>query len=261
MSNRRSSAFIGVESLVAVAAAALLAFGSAARAGEVRLVSPSAMHSSLEALVEAHRKQGGDDVLLKFETAPAMLKLLAGGEKIDIVVAPPAVMDEIVKIGKAAPEGRFVLGRVGAGVAVRAGAPVPDVSSVEALKRAVLEAESVTYNRASSGLYIARMLEKLGLSEQIKGKVKIFRNAEETFNHMLGSTGKEIGFGGLTEIVRWRDKGLRLAGPLPAELQNYTAYAVALAAEPSNPAGARAFFQFLASPNARAILTEYGVDR
>ena len=246
---------------IKAAAVALALCASAAQAGEVRLVSPSAMHSSLEALVEAYRKQSGDEVRLKFETAPAMMKLLAAGEVTDIIVAPPAVMDEIVKIGKASPEGRFILGRVGAGVAVRAGAPVPDVSSTEALKRAVLEADSVVYNRASSGLYIARMLEKLGLAEQIKGKTKIFRDAQETFTHMLNSTEREIGFGGLTEIVRWRDKGLRLAGPLPADLQNYTAYAVALAADPPNPEGARAFFKFLGSPAARAILAEHGVDK
>ena len=234
---------------------------SAAQAGEVRLVSPSAMHSSLEALVEAHRRQGGDEVRLKFETAPAMVKLLTAGEAADIIVAPPAVMDEIVKTGKADPEGRFILGRVGAGVAVRAGAPVPDVSSTEALVRAVLEADSVVYNRASSGLYVARMLEKLGLAEQIKGKTRIFRNAEETFTHMLNATGREIGFGGVTEIVRWRDKGLRLAGPLPPDLQNYTAYAAALATDAPNPTGARAFFKFLGSPAARAILAEHGVDK
>jgi molybdate transport system substrate-binding protein len=219
------------------------------------------MHSSLEALVATHRKQSGDEVKLKFETAPAMLKLFAAGEMADVIVAPPIVMDEIVKMGKAVAEGRFILGRVGAGVVVRAGVPMPDVSTVEALKRAVLEADGVVYNRASSGLYIARMLEKLGLAEQIKGKTRIFHDAQETFTHMLGAKDREIGFGGLTEIVRWRDKGLRLAGPLPADVQNYTAYAVTLSSEPPNPEGARAFFRFLASPAARAILTDYGVDR
>lgn len=244
-----------------LAAVGTLGFVFTASAGEVRLISPSAMHSSLEALVEAHRKQSGDVVRLKFETAPMMRKLFAAGEITDVVVVPPAVMDELVKTGKAVADGSFILGRVGAGVAVRAGAPVPDISSVEALKKAVLQADSVVYNRASSGLYTARMLEKLGLTEQIKSKTKIFSDAQETFTHMLNAKDREIGFGGLTEIVRWREKGLRLVGPLPAELQNYTAYAVALSTEPLNAEGARALLKFLASPAARAILTEYGVDR
>jgi molybdate transport system substrate-binding protein len=234
---------------------------SAAQGREVRLLSPSAMHSSLEALAEAHRKQGGDVIRLKFETAPTMLKLFAAGEAPDIVVAPPATMDEIVKMGKAVTDGRFILGRVGAGVVVRAGAPMPDVSTVEALKRAVLEADAVVYNRASSGLYVARMLENLGLAEQIKGKTKVFYDAVETFSHILAAREKEIGFGGLTEIARWRDRGLRLVGPLPAEVQNYTAYAVALAPKPANPEGARAFFRFLGSSAARAIMTDFGVDK
>ncbi|MGH6631434.1 MAG: molybdate ABC transporter substrate-binding protein, partial [Burkholderiales bacterium] len=117
------------------------------------------------------------------------------------------------------------------------------------------------HTRASSGTYVAQLLERLGLPAEIKAKTRSFHDAQETFTHLLGLKGRDIGFGGITEIHRWRDKGLRLAGPLPADLQNYTAYAAALATDPPNPDGARAFFKFLGSPAARAILTEYGVDK
>ena len=232
----------------------------ATQAAEVKVISPSAMHSSLEALVEAYRKQSGDEVTLTFETAPALPKRLAAGETADVIIVPPAAMEKVVEMGKAASAGRFELGRVGVGVAVRAGAPVPDISSTEALKRSVRAAESVAYNRASSGLYVERLMEKLGLAEEIKDKTVRHRDAQESFTHLLNGKGREIGFGGLTEIVRWRDKGLRLVGPLPAEIQNYTVYATALAADPPNPQGARAFFEFLASPAAKAILKANGVD-
>ena len=247
-------------SLLTLFVLALLAASGPAQAGEVRVLSPAAMHSSLEALAETHRKQSGDEVKLKFETAPALRKLLAAGEAADVIVAPPAVMDEIVKMGKAVADGRFVLGRVGAGVVVRAGAPLPDISTTEALKRSLLEAESVVYNRASSGLYIERLIAKLGLAEALQAKTVRFHDAQETFTHLLNGKGREIGFGGVTEIVRWREKGLRLVGPLPADIQNYTTYAVTLATEPINPGGARAFLKFLASPAAKAIFTAYGVD-
>src|SRR5688572_9805582 len=118
----------------------------------IRVLSPSAMHSSLEALAEAFRSQGGDTVALRFETAPTLQKLLDGGERADVLIAPTAVMEELVKNGKANPNGHFELGRVGVGVAVRADAPAPDISSTEALKRSLLAAESIVYNRASSGL-------------------------------------------------------------------------------------------------------------
>jgi len=124
----------------------------------------------------------------------------------------------------------------------------------------VLEADSVVFNRASSGLYVERLMEKLGLSEQIKAKTVRHPDAQEQFTHILNGKGREIGFGGLTEIVRWRDKGLRLVGPLPPDIQNYTIYTAALASAPPNPEGARAFFAFLASPAAKAILKSNGVD-
>jgi hypothetical protein len=81
--------------------------GHIAHAGEVRVLSPSAMHSSLEALAEAHRRQTGDDVKLAFETAPALVKKLSAGEAADVIIAPPATMEGIVNMGKAAPAGRF----------------------------------------------------------------------------------------------------------------------------------------------------------
>ena len=229
-------------------------------AGEVRVLSPSAMHSSLEALAAAHRKQSGDEVKLAFETAPAMRKKLAAGETADVIIVPPAAMAEIVKMGKAVPEGHYDLGRVGVGVAVRADSPVPDISTTEALKRSLLSADSVAYNRASSGMYVERLMEKLGLAEPLKAKTVRHHDVLESFTHLLAGKGREIGFGGMTEIVRWRDKGVRLVGPLPADIQNYTVYTAALATEPLNPEGARAFLKFLASPAARAIFTSYGVD-
>ncbi len=239
---------------------ALASCGFAAQAAEVRVLSPSAMHSSLEALAEAHRRQGGDEVKLAFETAPEMRNKLAAGEIADIIIVPPAVMEQIAKMGKAAPGGHQVLGRVGVCVAIRADAPVPDISSTEALKRSLLAAESVAYNRASSGVYVESLVEKLGLTDALRAKTVRHPDAQQACTHLLAGKGREIGFGGMTEIVRWRDKGVRLVGPLPADIQNYTIYLAALSTDPPNLEGARAFLRFLASPTARAILLANGVD-
>ena len=226
----------------------------------VRVLSPSALHSSLEAIVAAYRKQGGGEVTLSFETAPRLVQRIAGGEVADVIIAPPKVMDELVGMGKANADGRFPLGRVGVGVVVRAGAPLPDVSSTGALKRSLLEADSVTHTRASSGLYVAQLLEHLGVAAAIKAKTTSFADAQATFTHLLNSKGRDIGFGGITEIKRWHDKGLRLVAPLPAEIQNYTPYLAALAMDPPNRKGAQAFLKFLGSPAAKVILVAHGVD-
>lgn len=233
---------------------------SAAHAAEVRVLSPSAMHSSLEALAQAFQKRTGSEVRLAFETAPAMRKKLAAGEVADIIIVPPAAMAEVVKMGKAVASGHQLLGRVGVGVVIRADAPVPDISSTDALKRALLDADSVAYNRASSGVYVEGLMEKLGLAEALKAKTVRHHDAQQSFTHLLNGKGREIGFGGTTEIVRWRDKGLRLVGPLPADIQNYTSYLAALAVDPPNPDGARAFLKFLESADAKAIFRENGVD-
>ena len=226
----------------------------------VRVLSPSAVHSSLEAIVAAHRGLGGGEVKLAFGTAPTLLKRIAGGEAADIIIAPPRVMDELVGMGKANPDGRFQLGRAGVGVCVRDGAPFPDVSSTEALKRALLEAESVFHTRASSGIYVAQLLERIGVAARIRDRIRSYHDAQETFTHVLGSKGRDIGFGGLPEVRRWHDRGLRLVAPLPPDIQNYTAYLAALMSDPPNREGARAFFKFLASAEAKALLVANGVD-
>ena len=228
--------------------------------GIVRVLSPSAVHSSLEEIVVAYRGQGGGEVSLTFETAPRLVQSIAGGEVADVIIAPPKVMDELVGMGKANADGRLQVGRVGVGVVVRVGAPVPDVSNTEALKRALFAADSVTHTRASSGIYVAQLLERLGIAAAIRTKTTSYLNAQETFTHLLNGKGRDIGFGGVTEIKRWHDKGLRLVAPLPADIQNYTTYLAALSRNPPNREGAHAFLKFLGSPAAKAILVANGVD-
>jgi len=230
------------------------------KSGIVRVLSPSAVHSSLEEIVAAYRRQGGGEVTLTFETAPRMVQRIGGGELADVIIAPPKVMDELAGMGKASADGLFQLGHVGVGVVVRAGAPLPDVSSTGALKRALLAADSVTHTRASSGVYVAQLLERLGVAATIKSKTVSFPDAQETFTHLLNGKGRDFGFGGITEIKRWHDKGLRLVAPLPADIQNYTTYFAALAMDPPNREGAQAFLMFLGSSAAKSILVASGVD-
>jgi molybdate transport system substrate-binding protein len=225
----------------------------------VRVLSPSAVHSSLEAIVAAHRARGAE-VRLAFEIAPALARRVIVGEAADILVAPPKVMDELVALGKARAAGRFALGRAGVGVCVRADQAAPDVSTTEALKGTLLAADAVFHTRASSGTYVAQLLERLGLAERLAAKVRAYDDAQETYTRQLASRGRDIGFGGIPELRRWQDRGLRYLGPLPPDIQNYTTYDAALAADAPNPAGARAFFDFLSGTEAKAILVAHGVD-
>jgi molybdate transport system substrate-binding protein len=198
-------------------------------------------------------------VTLTFETAPALAARLAGGEVADIVIAPPKVMDELISAGRVSPEERAQLGRVGVGVVVREGAALPHISSTEALKRSLIAAHAIIHTRASSGIYAAQLLERLGLAGAVRTKTTSYHDAQGAFTRLANGTGTEIGFGGITEIRRWANRGLKLVGPLPPDIQNYTTYVAALSADPPNPDGARDFLRFLASAAARAILSAHGV--
>jgi molybdate transport system substrate-binding protein len=116
------------------------------------------------------------------------------------------------------------------------------------------------YNHASSGTYVEKLIAKLGLADALAHKTTRLRDAQESFTHLLQGKGPEIGFGGVTEIGRWRDRGLMLVAPLPADIQNFTTYIATLATDAANREGADAFLRFLKSPSARAIMTAQGVQ-
>jgi len=134
------------------------------------------------------------------------------------------------------------------------------VSSADALKHAVLEADSIVYNKASTGLYLERLFERLGVGQQAKAKEARYPDGASVMEHVIKGKGKEIGFGALTEISLYRDKGLQLVGPLPPDAQNYTTYAAAPTPAPANRDGAQAFLKFIGTPAARAALAAKGVE-
>ncbi len=143
---------------------------------------------------------------------------------------------------------------------VRDGVAKPDVSSTDALKRALLDADSVIYNKASTGLYLEKLFDRLGVGREVKAKETRFADGAAVMEHVIHGKGKEIGFGAITEIRLYGDKGAQFVGPLPPEAQNYTSYAAAPSAAPANRGGAAAFVKFLASPAARAAFLAKGVE-
>ncbi len=231
-----------------------------AHAAGINVLSAGAVEPALVGLADAFRRETGNQVGITFATAPALRRKVTAGESADILIAPPAVIEEFVKTGKVAAEGRAAIGRVGVGVAVRAGAPVPDISTAEALKQAVLGADSLVYNEASTGIYFAKLLERLGIADQVKGKTTRYPDGAAVFEHLLRGKGNEIGVGAMTEITAYTKKGLKMVGPLPAEVQNYTTYTVGVMATANSPEAARAFIRFLTSPSSKAAFAATGVD-
>jgi molybdate transport system substrate-binding protein len=142
---------------------------------------------------------------------------------------------------------------------IRPGAPVPDISSAEAIKHTVLEAESIVFNRASSGLYFESLLKKMGIYEQVESKSARYATGAEVMEHTLKGKGREVGFGPITEILQYKEKGLRLVGPLPAEIQNYTSYVAVAMSAASNKAAAQELVRYLGGAG-KPLFVAAGID-
>ena len=239
---------------------ALMGSVNPAAAQDATVLSAGAVEPGLAAALALYRKETAMKVAVTFNTAPQIRERIEKkGEKFDIVIVPPAVMDAFAEAGRVEPE-RVMLGRVGQGIAVRPGAPVPDISSVEALKRAMLEADSVVFNRATGGQYIESMLRKIGVYDQIESKTTRYASAAQVMDHLLKGRGREVGFAPMTEIMLYRDKGLRFVGPLPPEVQQHNAYVASPMRGAANAQAAAALVRFLASPPAKAALAAGGVE-
>jgi len=235
----------------------LCAIAGGSMAAEIRVLSAGAVEPGLRAAAAAFKKQTGNDVNITFNTAPEIRKRIAGGEAFDVVIAPPAALEEFA--GKVAAD-RANLGRVGLGVAVRPGAAVPDISSTDSLKRSVLAAESIVFNRASSGIYFENLLKKMEIYGEVQAKSTRYADGAAVMEHVLKGKGREIGFGPVTEILQHREKGLNFVGPLPPEVQNYTSYSAAPMTAAANAELARVLVRFLGSPESKALFVKAGID-
>lgn len=231
----------------------------AVAAEELKVLSAGAIEPGVRAAAAGFQKESGHQLRVTYNTAPQIRKRIGDGERWDVVIAPPAVIEELSRARQLGAE-RASVGRVGLGVAVRPGMPLPDISSAEAFKRELLGADSLVFNRASTGLYLEGLLRRMGIYEQLESRTTRYADGASVLEHVLHGKGREIGFGAITEILLYRDKGLRLVGPLPAELQNYTAYSASATTTTPNPEAARAFVAYLGSPAAQALFAAAGIE-
>jgi molybdate transport system substrate-binding protein len=232
--------------------------GGAALAAEIRVLSAGAIEPGLKAAAAAFEQQTGHVVKITFNTAPELRKRMESNSSFDVVIAPPAVIGEFAAASRLA-ETRAHVGRVGMGVAVREGAPLPDISSAEALKRSLVDAQSLVFNRASTGLYLEGLLRKMDIYAQVEGKTTRYPDGAAVMEHVIKGKGREIGFGAMTEILLYQNKGLTLVGPVPAEVQNYTSYTAAPLASSAQQALAQQFVAFLSGPVGKPLFVAAGV--
>jgi molybdate transport system substrate-binding protein len=232
-----------------------------ALAAEVRVLTGGAFRGVVDALVPSFEKATGHKVSVDNATAGVLAKRIAGGEAFDVAIITPKVLADLAQKGKIAAGSRTDLAKVGMGVAVKAGAPLPDIATVEAFKRSLLAARSVAYIDpkacGSSGIYFDGLLVRLGIADQIRPKAKLKQGGHVA--DLVVSGEAEIGVHQISEIVPV--KGVILVGPLPAEVQNFTTYSAALGTAARDATAAKALVDHLAGPAAAPVLKARGMER
>lgn len=245
-----------------LALAACLFVGAAAQASDIRVVSSGGFAAALKELAPEFERATGNKLILGWgpsmgETASAVPQRLARGEPIDVLIMVGYALDDLAKEGKVEPDSRFALARSGIGLVVKAGAPRPDISTVEGLKRALLAAKSIAYSDSASGVYIQNeMFKRLGIEDQVKGKARMIPAIP--VGEVVARGEAEIGFQQISELKPI--KGIDLVGPLPPQVQQYTVFSAGVVKGAQQPDAGRALIRFLASPMAAPAIRDSGME-
>jgi len=256
ISRRKSTALLVLPLILAFLAA------SAARADEIKVVTSGGFTAAYLELVPEYESATHNKLNTEFgpsmgTTHNAIPVRLERGEAIDVVIMAGPALDDLIKQGKVRTDSRVDLVDSYIGMAVKAGAPKPDISTVDALKRTLLAAKSIAYSDSASGVYLStELFPKLGILDQIKGKS---RKIEADPVGGVVATGEfEIGFQQISELRPV--KGIDIVGPLPPGAQRVTVFAAGIPATATHPEAAKALIQWLASPAAYAAIKKSGLE-
>ena len=227
---------------------------------QLKVLGAGPVKRGITQLAAQFEKSSGHQVAVEFAGAPSVRDRVLAGEAVDVAVVPQSAMEDFVAQGKVVTASRMTVGCSRMGLAIRKGNAAPDLGSVDAFKTAVAAADGVVVNVASSGNYIVKLLEKLGMATP--GKIVTQADTVKVMDHVAASPAKLLGAGQLPEIRELVDKGvaIALAGPLPNELQSITGYDAAVTAASGNAEAAAAFTAFLSTAEARAAMAATGID-
>lgn len=229
---------------------------------ELKVLSAGAVKTGVAKLAERYSRERGTQVDVEFTTAPGVRDRVAGGERPDVVVAPPGFLEELAKAGTIVPASRVFLGRARMGVAVHRDSPITGIADADELKRMLSDASAVVRNKASSGIYTAKLLEKLGLVQTLGSRLVIVESGADIMRYVAEHGPDAIGLAQISEIRVLIEKGLpiRLAGPLPDAVQNVTSYEAAAVAGREQQSAAAALASFMATTDAKAVFASTGID-
>jgi len=228
----------------------------------LNIFSAGAAQSVVMRIAEKFQRESGNLVNASYGAVGAMKTRVVAGEPADVIILTAALIDELIQQGWVVPGSRVDLGKVGTGVAVRAGTPLPDVRNARVLRGNMLAAARIVCPDpavATAGKVVISVIDRLGIAGEVKPLLEYFPNGHAAMANLAQSSGTlEMGITQITEIVA--NNGVMLAGPLPAELQNIAVYSAGLAARSSHPERAKEFIRRLTGFNAQAVLSAAGFD-
>lgn len=222
----------------------------------LRLLSTLGLQGALRSLIPAFEQQNGTRLEAEFGPTAVMMQRIAGGATADLAILTEAGIDALITAGTMLPGSRTDLARSAVGIAVRSGAPMPDIGSVDAFRRTLLQARSIAYSRAgASGIFFAELIGRLGIAAEINAKATIIPSG---FTAELAASGAaELAVQQISELKEV--EGVDIVGPLPAEIGSITIFSAGIFSASTQAEAARAFVAFLSTPSAAAAIARSGL--
>jgi molybdate transport system substrate-binding protein len=240
----------------------ILLFAGVAGAAEIKVMISGGFSAAHEELAREFERKTGNKIVTIYgasmgSTPDAIPNRIQRGEPVDVVIMVGYALGDLIKQGKVVADSRVDLAQSGVGMAVRAGAPKPDISSVEAFKQTLLKAKSIAYSDSASGVYVStKLFPRLGIADQMKGKSRMI--PAEPVGRVVARGEAEIGFQQMSELRPI--SGIDIVGPLPPELQNMTVFSTGLVSSSKEPQAAKAYIKFISSPAAAPVINKTGME-
>jgi len=223
---------------------------------QIKVMLSAAFKEAYLELVPRFERASGHTVSNIWCPSVQMMTRLKGGEVVDMMIMSAAAVDELIRSGLVATSDRYDLATCGVGMAVRAGAPRPDIGSADAFRRAVLAARSVVYSTGPSGIYLAGLFQRMGIADAVNAKLRQVQG--EPAGAVVACGDAEIGFQQICELMPV--PGIDLVGPLPPEIQEITTFSAGVHVRAPAPEAARALARYFTSPEAAPVVRQKGME-
>jgi molybdate transport system substrate-binding protein len=229
----------------------------AGNAAEIRVIGSAGTREPYNRLMPEFEKATGNKVTTTWGGVTAVAKRVADGEAVDVVMLPAPQIDELIKLGKVAPDSRVNVATCGIGVVVKAGAPKVDISSADGIKKALLAAKTFAYSAGPSGLHMEKLLRDWGIYDAVKSKI-VPPRPNVRIGEMVAAGEAEIGFQQVSELLPV--KGVDYLGALPPDIQEMTVFSAGVHSGATAADAGRALLRFLTAPEAAPVIRKTGME-